>query len=226
MSEGLNLNFTYTVKEIKLDYILVEYQNGTQAEVPIHRGESKRDIEDRIADYYFPLDDDQRNITYDEIPFEVGEANTVSKDVWAVDRTNAARAQAEEDARQQAEATAAKYANPLNAGHRFYVSSRSVFNEDDPVLLGSQHDISAPGSAEGEPAPDDSARYDYKWLRLRAYPHAREVTWAQWRARAGDPAPLAAIDARYQEVDDLFPESIEPMTKAEFSAFLEKAAAL
>ena len=218
------LNFTYTVKEIKLDYIVVEYQNGTQAEVPVHRGESKTDIEDRIADYYFPLDDSQRNETYDDIPFQVGEANTISKALWAVDRTNAKRAQEEEDARQQADEKYALDAATANIGHRLYVGTKSVFNEYGPTI-GNTHDIADPTAVDG-PEVADTEVYDYKWLRLRAYPHAREVAWAQWRMRQGDPAPLAAIDAAYAEVDALFPETIEPMTKAQFNSFLAKAAEL
>ena len=57
----MSRNFTYTVTNITPDYIAVDFNNGTSAEVPVFKGESREDIEARIADYYFPLDKEQHN---------------------------------------------------------------------------------------------------------------------------------------------------------------------
>ena len=220
----MSRNFTYTVTNITPDYIAVDFNNGTSAEVPVFKGESREDIEARIADYYFPLDQEQHNTLISEVPFTVGEAHTCSAPFVGPDAVAAQPDQARGTAELLGEVL-----QPLLQKDDSLVNliaklkdSAGVYVEDEQKKDKVKTWAGPSNGLRGEPDSDPNRKYDYKWMRLRAYPVPTEVLAAMWHARNGDHNPQADIDAKYRKVDKLFPPTTEPMTYQEFRDFMKE----
>lgn len=198
-------NFRYKVTRVTPDYISVEFNNNTTADVPVFKGESKSDIEARISDYYFPLDKDEHNILVSEVPFEVGDANTCRV---------VERAPVSEPNQEDKTTTVQQIADILKD---------LAAQDDNANIIASIRDNKRPEKvAATKEELNSEEKHDYHWMRLRSYPVPTEVLWAQWRARNGDHKPQAEIDAKYKAVDAMFPETMEPMTLKEFKKFKRK----
>ncbi len=77
------------------------------------------------------------------------------------------------------------------------------------------------------PAPDPEAIHaTYDTLRNTFYPSALDQCYAMHLARKGDSTLLDEIDAKIDEIDATFPEDMEPVTNAEFDAFVKSMSAL
>ena len=65
---------TYTIREIAVDKITVDYEDGSWAQIPIKASFTKEQIEDGIAQFAPQFDQFE---TIDAVPFAVGEQNTI-----------------------------------------------------------------------------------------------------------------------------------------------------
>ncbi len=69
------MSFKYTIKEITTAHITVDFENGNWAKVPIKKGESKADIEDRLRQFA-----SQTSVAFDnvsDVPFAVNDEATI-----------------------------------------------------------------------------------------------------------------------------------------------------
>ncbi len=69
------MSFTYKILEVTTAHISVDFGNGNWATIPIKKGESKADIEERIRAYAT-----QTSMAYDQlsdVPFSVNDENTI-----------------------------------------------------------------------------------------------------------------------------------------------------
>ena len=69
--------FSYTVVKVEPHQITVEYPDKSWAEVPLYEGESKEQIEIRIAEFYHPITEGFKSDK--EVPFEVGKEYNVGE---------------------------------------------------------------------------------------------------------------------------------------------------
>jgi len=65
------MSFKYTIKEITTAHITVDFDNGNWAQIPIKKGESKEEIEERIRQYSLPMSKSYDSVS--DVPFEVND---------------------------------------------------------------------------------------------------------------------------------------------------------
>lgn len=81
------MSFSYTVREVHKDHILVEYDNGNLMPIPVNTWVDRDWIEDQIIEYY--REEDLGEVA--DIPFEVGDTATLET---RQERENAAKTSA------------------------------------------------------------------------------------------------------------------------------------
>ena len=79
--------FTYTIREVAVDHITVDYDDGSWAQIPIVGSANKEQIEEAIA-AYAPRNDVYASV--EDVPFSVGEQNTIRTTSERVDAQNQA----------------------------------------------------------------------------------------------------------------------------------------
>ena len=65
------MSFKYTIKEITTAHMTVDFENGNWAQIPIKKGESKEEIEERIRQYSIPMSKAYDNVS--DVPFKVND---------------------------------------------------------------------------------------------------------------------------------------------------------